>query len=73
VSRIGAILSIVVFPSLVKSLGLQHALWLFAGAGLFGFLVSLIMAPETKNRSLEEITTALDDTERTREPVSLRP
>lgn len=56
VSRVGAILSIVVFPSLVKSWGLQHALWLFAGAGLLGFVVSLIMAPETKGRSLEDIS-----------------
>jgi putative MFS transporter len=56
VSRVGAILSIVVFPSLVKSWGLQHALWLFSGAGLLGFLVSLLMAPETKGRSLEAIT-----------------
>lgn len=61
VSRIGAILSIVLFPTLIKSWGLQHALWLFAGAGLLGLLISLALAPETKGRSLEEITA--DDSE----------
>ncbi|MHB1683904.1 MAG: MFS transporter [Bacilli bacterium] len=59
VSRVGAILSIVVFPSLVKAWGLQHALWLFAGAGLLGLIISFAMAPETKGRSLEDITTAV--------------
>jgi len=59
VSRVGAILSIVVFPSLVKAWGLQHALWLFAGAGLFGLIISFAMAPETKGRSLEDITSVI--------------
>lgn len=56
VSRVGAILSIVLFPSLIKAWGLSHALWLFAGAGLFGFVVSFVLAPETKGKTLEEIT-----------------
>lgn len=61
VSRIGAILSIVLFPTLVKSWGLQQALWLFAGAGLLGLIISLALAPETKGQSLEEITADASD------------
>ena len=40
-------------------LGKEYAKWLFAGAGLFGLIISFAMAPETKGRSLEDITNAI--------------
>lgn len=55
VSRVGAILSILVFPSLVLAWGLGRALWLFAIAGALGLVISAIMAPETKGHSLESL------------------
>ena len=56
VSRVGAILGILVFPSLVKSWGLGRALWLFAVASLLGFGISLWLAPETRGRLLESLS-----------------
>lgn len=55
VSRVGAILSIVVFPNIVHAWGLEKALWLFVAAAAIGFLICLLLAPETKGRSLEDI------------------
>jgi MFS transporter, putative metabolite transport protein len=54
VSRIGSILGVLVFPALVDSWGLDKALWLFVGVAALGLLVSILMAPETKGRTLEE-------------------
>lgn len=55
VSRVGAILGIVVFPDLAKVWGIGPALWLFAAAALLGLLLSIWLAPETKGVRLEEI------------------
>lgn len=54
VSRVGAILGIVVFPQLMDSWGLGNALWLFVAAGVLGLVICIILAPETKGRTLEE-------------------
>ncbi|GAA4208264.1 MFS transporter [Actinocatenispora rupis] len=56
VSRVGAILGVLVFPNLVDAWGVDNALWLFVGAGLLGLVVTVAMAPETKNRTLEQTT-----------------
>ncbi|HVA38933.1 MAG TPA: MFS transporter [Candidatus Dormibacteraeota bacterium] len=56
VSRVGAILSIVVFPGLVHSWGLQSALWLFVAASFLGLVICFFLAPETKGRALEELS-----------------
>lgn len=56
VSRVGAILGVLVFPNLVDAWGVDSALWLFVGAGLLGLVVTVAMAPETKNRTLEQTT-----------------
>jgi MFS transporter, PHS family, inorganic phosphate transporter len=56
VSRVGAILGVLVFPDLVDAWGVNGALWLFVAAGLLGLVVTVVMAPETKNRSLEQTT-----------------
>ncbi|BCJ30134.1 MFS transporter [Actinocatenispora sera] len=56
VSRVGAILGVLVFPDLVDAWGVGGALWLFVAAGVLGLIVTVVMAPETKNRSLEQTT-----------------
>lgn len=55
VSRIGSILGVLAFPNLVAAWGNNAALWVFAAVGASGLLICVFMAPETKNRSLEEI------------------
>ncbi|MHB1302685.1 MAG: MFS transporter [Acidiphilium sp.] len=60
VSRVGAILSILVFPGIVQAWGLQNALWLFVIAALLGFVICVVLAPETKGRELEDLSAAVD-------------
>lgn len=67
ISRIGSILGVIVFPTLIQDWGRSGALWLFAGVALCGLLICLIMAPETKGRTLEDI---LDDPKLTGEKTS---
>lgn len=55
VSRIGSILGVLAFPNLVAAWGNNAALWVFAAVGASGLVICLFMAPETKNRSLEDI------------------
>ena len=55
ISRIGAILAILVFPHLVHNWGLQAALWLFVAAAAAGLVICIVLAPETKRRTLEDI------------------
>jgi putative MFS transporter len=55
VSRIGSILGVLAFPNLVAAWGNNAALWVFAVVGAAGLLICISMAPETKNRDLEEI------------------
>lgn len=54
VSRVGSILGVLVFPTMVSGLGFGGALWLFASVALFGLVVTILLAPETKNKTLEE-------------------
>ncbi|GIH15796.1 MFS transporter [Rugosimonospora africana] len=54
VSRIGAILGVLVFPDLVSAWGVTGALWLFVAAGVLGLVTTAVLAPETKNRTLEQ-------------------
>ncbi|GGM08322.1 MFS transporter [Nakamurella endophytica] len=56
VSRIGSILGVVVFPNLVAAWGTNVALWFFAAVGLAGLLICVSLAPETRGRTLEDIT-----------------
>lgn len=58
ISRIGAILTIIVFPALVHDWGLQSALWLFVAAAVLGLGICIALAPETKGRTLESLTRA---------------
>lgn len=55
VSRIGSILGVLAFPNLVAAWGNNAALWVFASVAAAGLLICVFMAPETKNRGLEEI------------------
>jgi len=59
VSRVGGILGIVVFPDLVKAWGIAHALWLFVACGAAGTVICLLLAPETKGETLEELNERL--------------
>ncbi len=63
--RIGGILGILVFPGLIAAWGIGHAIYLFVGAGLLGLVVSLIMAPETKGKTLEEIENSARSSKKT--------
>ena len=56
VSRIGAILGLTTFPTIVALYGLGYGLLFFAVAGLIGLLLTVFLAPETKDKSLEELT-----------------
>ena len=57
--RVGGLLGVFLFPTLVTHLGISHATYLFVAAGLFGCIVGLIWAPETKGRSLESLESTL--------------
>ncbi len=61
VSRIGSILGVLVFPIMVKAWGMNNATWLFAGVALIGLIASIILAPETKGRTLEELEELADN------------
>ncbi|MCL4376166.1 MFS transporter [Candidatus Parvarchaeota archaeon] len=56
ISRIGAILGLTTFPTIVALYGLGAGLLFFAVAGLIGLLLTIFLAPETKDKSLEELT-----------------
>ncbi len=58
-SRLGGIISTLFFPQLVAAWGIGNALWLFVAAGVVGLAISLALAPETRHRSLEELSDAL--------------
>jgi putative MFS transporter len=45
---------VLVFPDMVDAWGVSGALWLFVAAGLLGLVTTVLLAPETKNRSLEQ-------------------
>lgn len=54
-SRFGSILGVLVFPILVVAWGMQAATWLFVAVCVMGLIVSLLLAPETRGRSLDEL------------------
>ncbi|MFP3229594.1 MAG: MFS transporter [Nitrososphaeria archaeon] len=55
VSRIGAVMGILVFPY-VKSYGLVYGTLFFVAFVLIGLLTTAFMAPETSGRALEELS-----------------
>jgi MFS transporter, putative metabolite transport protein len=62
VSRIGAIITIIVFPALVHNWGLQDALWLFVAAAAAGLGICIFLAPETKQQTLETLASPIRET-----------
>jgi putative MFS transporter len=56
ISRVGAIISAVVFPITVAIYGIVPMEFLLFAVGLAGFLITMLMGEETKNRSLENIS-----------------
>ncbi|MEM3185244.1 MAG: MFS transporter [Conexivisphaerales archaeon] len=56
ISRIGAVLGLTTFPSIVAIYGIGYGLLFFGVFAILGLLLTLFMAPETRGRALEEIT-----------------
>lgn len=56
VSRIGSILGVVAFPNMITAWGMSPALWIFCGVALTGLAITLVLAPETKNRPLAAVS-----------------
>ncbi|QIS12946.1 MFS transporter [Nocardia arthritidis] len=56
VSRIGAITGTLLLPTLINAWGLHNVLWIFVAAGAIGLTIAITLAPETKGRTLEELT-----------------
>jgi putative MFS transporter len=61
VSRVGAILAILVVPKLVHSWGLHMALWMFVALAAIAFVTCIALAPETKGKKLEDIDASGQD------------
>lgn len=59
VSRIGASISTFLFPLILSNYGLEVTMYSCAALFFVGFLISFVMAPETKNMTLAE-TSALN-------------
>lgn len=63
ISRIGAAVSTFLFPIFMSNYGLGATLWLCAGLFLLGFVISIILAPETKGLSLAEASSLNEKSE----------
>ncbi|BDB98430.1 MFS transporter [Saccharolobus caldissimus] len=59
VSRIGAVLGVTYFPTMTKLLGFSASLLVFGIICTLAFIISLLMAKETKKKSLEESSIGL--------------
>jgi MFS family permease len=56
VSRVGAILGVLLFPIISSTSGLLYGTLFFVFFIILAIVVTVLSAPETKNRTLEEIT-----------------
>ncbi|MCL4341811.1 MAG: MFS transporter, partial [Candidatus Thermoplasmatota archaeon] len=56
ISRVGAIISAVVFPITLKLYGILPMEMLLFAVGLAGFLITMFIGEETKNLSLEKLS-----------------
>jgi len=52
--KIGAVIAVFLFPTLLVEYGLPWFFALLAGVSFLGFLVTLVLLPETSRRSLED-------------------
>ncbi|TRM75316.1 MFS transporter [Sulfolobus sp. A20-N-F8] len=59
ISRIGAVLGIFYFPIMVKDLGFSTSLIVFGITCVIAFIFSILMAKETKRKTLEETSVGL--------------
>lgn len=62
VSRLGAVLGVTYFPTMTKLLGFSSSLIVFGIICTLAFIISLLMAKETKKKSLEETSIGLKTT-----------
>lgn len=63
ISRVGAAIGTFALPWLLQNWGTQITMLLAAGVSVLGLLVCILMAPETKGKTLKECS-SLDDSER---------
>jgi len=54
-SRIGAILGVVAFPIIDNTIGFRYSMLFFAVFEVIGLFITIKYAPETKNKSLDEV------------------
>ncbi len=59
ISRIGAVLGVFYFPIMVKDLGFSTSLLVFGITCIIAFIISILMAKETKRKTLEETSIGL--------------
>ncbi|XP_055594226.1 facilitated trehalose transporter Tret1-like [Uranotaenia lowii] len=52
------------FPVVVEVLGMHGCMWTFAGCCLFGLLFNAFFIPETRGKSIDEITLAMESREK---------
>ncbi|QXJ29404.1 putative MFS-type transporter [Saccharolobus shibatae B12] len=62
VSRVGAVLGVTYFPTMTKLLGFSTSLVVFGIICTLAFIISLLMAKETKKKPLEETSVGLKTT-----------
>lgn len=48
------------FPVMVEVLGMHGCMWTFAGCCMFGMFFNALFIPETRGKSIEEITLAME-------------
>ncbi|MFJ5760514.1 MFS transporter [Neobacillus sp. NPDC093182] len=72
VTRIASAIGTFFFPAILSNFGLAATLYICGALFFIGFLVSLIMAPETKNMSLAETSSINKGTSRRTESIAMR-
>jgi Arabinose efflux permease len=55
ISRVGAIISAVLFPIMLKIYGIAPMEFILFAVGLAGFIITVVLGEETKNKSLETL------------------
>ncbi|MGC8727271.1 MAG: MFS transporter, partial [Thermoplasmata archaeon] len=55
ISRVGAIISAVLFPIMLKIYGIAPMEFILLAVGLAGFIITIVLGEETKNKSLETL------------------
>ncbi len=54
--KVGAAITTYLFPTLLSAIGLKNILFMLAIVSIIGAIITIFTLPETKNRSLEEVS-----------------